>query len=134
MPTDASTTIAEPDALKHSPSAQCLLTEEMRAAILSAGNLNQLQTATARDQSADSFGDGVLVESSDDCWSAFSTGWLAMPIRRPCGHFHRTAWTHRNPGRVVIDSENIIDRPAVSHEPGGSSNPCHSRTLSSADR
>ncbi|MFO0978540.1 MAG: HlyD family efflux transporter periplasmic adaptor subunit [Planctomycetaceae bacterium] len=47
MPTDSATTIAEPDAVKHSPAAQCQLTDEMRAAILSAGNMSQLQAATA---------------------------------------------------------------------------------------
>lgn len=48
MPTDSPSTIAEPDAKKHSPAAPCQLTDEIRAAILSASNLSQVQSATAR--------------------------------------------------------------------------------------
>lgn len=47
MPTDSSTIIAEPDAVKHSPAAPRQLSDEMRLAILSAAGLSQLQSATA---------------------------------------------------------------------------------------
>lgn len=47
MPTDSSTIIAEPDAVKHSLAAPRQLSDEMRLAILSAAGLSQLQSATA---------------------------------------------------------------------------------------